>query len=444
MLKHSFLCLITILSLCSKAKSVPLEKRSSISSKLLLVSFDGFRWDYAERRKDLKNFQYLEKNGVKADYLKSAFPTQTSPNHMSIATGRYVESHGVVHNCDYNISSGFALSSFYSALKNNDWWDNGAEPIWVTAVRQGLRSGGILFPGSNSTYNGVSATESILDEQDTPKDEVAWRSNIDTAMDWFLDKDYHMIALYFNEPDKSGHKYGPESDLIADEMMPLLDRTIGYLLEQINDRGLKDVLDVIITSDHGFDTINTTVKRNDPDAISLSKYINESDISFQFSYGPLGLVQPLPGREKEVFNALKNGNKNSMNVYMKEDLPESWHYGQNDRVTSIVISSKPGYSVYWLFTGFHPNTGEHGYDNNLVNMRASYYSIGPSFKKNLKIKGFENVHIYPLMCHLLGLEPFPNNGSLNVLSETVRSKAPALYFSNYFVYLFSLYYFTVF
>ena len=56
-----------------------------------------------------------------------------------------------------------------------------------------------MFPGSNSTYSGVGATESILDENDTPNDEEAWRTNIDTTLDWFIEKDYHMIALYFNE-----------------------------------------------------------------------------------------------------------------------------------------------------------------------------------------------------------------------------------------------------
>jgi len=394
-------------------------ERNDLKTKLLLVSFDGLRWDYASRRNDLLSFKYLEENGVKAEYMTSAFPTQTSPNHMSIATGRYVESHGVVHNCDYNISSGEVRNTFFTALKNNEWWDNGAEPIWITAVNQGLRSGGILFPGSNSTYSGVGATESILDENDTPNDEEAWRTNIDTTLDWFIEKDYHMIALYFNEPDKSSHKMGPDDPDIAKVTLPLLDRTMSYLFEQIEERGLKDILDTIITSDHGFDLIDTSVKRDDPNAISLSKYVNAEDVSFQFAYGPLGLVQPVPGREQAVVDALRAGNSNSMDVYLKKDLPDRWHYKNNDRVTEVVVTAKPGYSVYSLFTGFHPNTGEHGYDNKFENMRASYYSIGPSFKKNYTQKGFENVHIYPLMCHLLGLEAFPNNGSLSVLKETL-------------------------
>ena len=35
-----------------------------------------------------------------------------------------------------------------------------------------------------------------------------------------------------------------------------------------------------------------------------------------------------------------------MDVYLKEDLPERFHYKNNDRITSIVIVAHPGYYVY--------------------------------------------------------------------------------------------------
>ena len=58
-------------------------------------------------------------------------------------------------------------------------------------------------------------------------------------------------------------------------------------------------------SDHGFDTIDKSVKRNDPDAISLSTYVDQDLIDFQFAYGPLALVQAKPGYEREVADALR-------------------------------------------------------------------------------------------------------------------------------------------
>ena len=46
-----------------------------------------YRWDYTSRAPDFEAFKYLKENGVKAEFLRSVFPTQTSPNHFSIATG---------------------------------------------------------------------------------------------------------------------------------------------------------------------------------------------------------------------------------------------------------------------------------------------------------------------------------------------------------------------
>ena len=46
------------------------------------------RWDYSQRTPDLEAFKYLRENGVVAEYMKPVFPSQTSPNHFSIATGK--------------------------------------------------------------------------------------------------------------------------------------------------------------------------------------------------------------------------------------------------------------------------------------------------------------------------------------------------------------------
>jgi predicted AlkP superfamily pyrophosphatase or phosphodiesterase len=38
------------------------------------------------------------KNGVKAKFIRNVFPSSTFPNHVSIASGLYPESHGIVSN----------------------------------------------------------------------------------------------------------------------------------------------------------------------------------------------------------------------------------------------------------------------------------------------------------------------------------------------------------
>ena len=55
-------------------------------------------------------------------------------------------------------------------------------------------------------------------------------------------------------------------------------------------------------------------------------------------------------------------------------------------------------------------------------MRASFMAWGPAFKNGINIDGFENVHIYPLVAHLLGLNYDEKNidGKLKVLKPILK------------------------
>ena len=92
---------------------------------------DGFRSDYLDIT-DTPNFDKMAKNGVQSDGLKPVFISKTFPNHYSIATGMYAESHGVIANSFFASD----LDKYYSirdrkSVENGDFY--GGEPIWVTA-----------------------------------------------------------------------------------------------------------------------------------------------------------------------------------------------------------------------------------------------------------------------------------------------------------------------
>lgn len=52
--------------------------------------------------------------------------------------------------------------------------------------------------------------------------------------------------------------------------------------------------------------------------------------------------------------------------------------------------------------------GEHGFDTGMRDMGGIFYARGPGIRENLQIPAFKNVHVYPLMCHLLGI-PVPKD-----------------------------------
>lgn len=100
---------------------------------VIVISFDGFRYDYLEtvrkRSKLTPNFDEFIRNGVRAKWMKNVFVTKTFPNHFSIATGLYEETHGIVGNYMFDPALN---DTFYLNNTNPLWWDNGFNtPIWV-------------------------------------------------------------------------------------------------------------------------------------------------------------------------------------------------------------------------------------------------------------------------------------------------------------------------
>src|SRR5260221_13869473 len=79
---------------------------------VLLVSFDGWRWDYIDRAA-VPNLKALAAKGVHAKELIPSFPSLTFPNHYTIVTGLYPGHHGIVQNTMWDAATGarFSLQS---------------------------------------------------------------------------------------------------------------------------------------------------------------------------------------------------------------------------------------------------------------------------------------------------------------------------------------------
>lgn len=74
-----------MVSLLALGGCAPLQGTST-RKKLLLVSFDGFRWNY-DQDVNTPNLDAMARDGVKARYMTPPFVTQTSPCHFSLLTG---------------------------------------------------------------------------------------------------------------------------------------------------------------------------------------------------------------------------------------------------------------------------------------------------------------------------------------------------------------------
>lgn len=222
--------------------------------------------------------------------------------------------------------------------------------VCVSLLLQGLKTASFYYPGGGANYSGQAVNRVLVEEALFPDDnETEWRQNIDTVMSWFSEEDFHLVTLYYGEPDNVGHRKGPDHPDRKD-IIRQIDRTIGYLREAIGRHDLTDTLNVVITSDHGMTTIK---KRPQVDEIILNKYLNLLKLaSFEIlDYGGFGILTPRPGKEQEVFDALSNAP--NLTVYKKNELPESFHLAKSERLPPIVVVADLGFNLNSV--SFTPN-----------------------------------------------------------------------------------------
>jgi predicted AlkP superfamily pyrophosphatase or phosphodiesterase len=379
--------------------------------KVLLISIDGFIKEYAERN-NTPNLDRIMNDGVVAEYMIPVFPTKTFPNHWTLVTGLYVENHGIITNnfYDYELEARFSYGP-QGTPNDERWW--GGEPIWNTAEKQGLTAATFFWPGSEATLNGVQPTKWM--EYDG---EVPYSTRIDSMMSW-LDPAGDVRAdfgtLYFSTVDSRGHAYGKNSEEV-DEAVAEIDGLIGYLLEKVDDVGLGESLNIIILSDHGMSDLS------EERVIFLEDLISLNDVEIM-DWTPVAMIRPKEGRKEQVYQALKE-NEEHYSVYLREEMPERYHFKNHYRIPEIIMIADPGYSItnrsFFETRGLLAAT--HGFDNRSADMRTFFAAKGPAFKNGETVEPFESVHVYELMSHILKLDPAPNDGSLDsinhVLAET--------------------------
>ncbi|KAK2845170.1 hypothetical protein Q5P01_011829 [Channa striata] len=400
MRSERILILVVVAALGASGK--PLSKAAG-RNQLLLISFDGFRWDY-DQDVDTPNLDQLAADGVKAKYITPPMLTMTSPSHFTTITGRWVEDHEVVHNMMFNAKTNQKVPH-KQTLKRSEWWDNGVLPLWITAQNQGLKTASFFYPGGGAKYKGQAVNRVLLEEPNHPDDnETEWCQNIDKVMSWFSEEGFNLVTLYYGEPDN--------------KIIQQIDRTIGYLREAIDRHDLNDSLNVIITSDHGMTTVK---KRPQVDEIILNKYLNLFQLaSFEIlDYGGFGIITPRPGKEQEVFDALSMAP--NLTVYKKNEIPESFHLGKSERLPPIVVVADLGFNLNSRFI-VYVNKGDHGFHNGEMDMKTIFRAFGPDFKTNFLSEPFDSIHIYPLMCKLLQIEPAPHNGSLSFTEDMLQQR----------------------
>ncbi|XP_070705889.1 ectonucleotide pyrophosphatase/phosphodiesterase family member 5 [Pempheris klunzingeri] len=380
--------------------------------KLLLLSFDGFRWDYINRV-PTPNFKSLIDEGVKVEQVENAYITKTFPNHYSLVTGLFAETHGIVANEMYDPVLNQSFSMETNSIYESQWWEE-AVPLWVTVQKAGGRSGAAMWPGSDVKIHGTFPSQYLMYNAS-----VSFETRVERIIEWFSAPKEEAVdfgVLYWEEPDESGHNLGPQSSLM-DVVIVGIDEKLGFLINELKKAGLFEKVNLIVTSDHGMTQLSTD------NIIELDEYVSR-DLYTWVDKSPVVGILPKEGKFDEVYDKLVNANPN-MVVYKKEDIPKHFHYQHNVRIMPILIEAKEGWTV--MQKRKRPfMLGNHGYDNNLRSMQPVFVARGPAFRQKYIKTSMRSVDLYPLMCQILSIAPLPNNGSLlNVMDLLSPEQFPS-------------------
>ena len=404
----AFVCALACALLATGFGIASAQPRPGLEPILILISFDGWRWDYTDRL-PATNLRALASRGVRATALIPAFPVLTFPNHYTIVTGLYPEHHGVVGNTmtDASMPERFTMSA--ETARNPKWW--GGEPLWVTAIRQGRRASTMFWPGTEAVIGGVRPTEWIAyDRRVSSADRVA------QVLTWLALPDRErssFITVYFEEVDSAAHDFGIGSRELTTAARHL-DQALGQIVAGVRTLGLEDRTTIVVVSDHGMTRLSADR------VVFLDDYIDLETVDVTEWTGMLSLT-PRDGDVEAVYRRLK-GRHPKLAIYKRQDVPAHLHYRDHPRIPAIVGVLAEGWAVtsHQRIAEKKLDAASHGYDPSNRSMQGLFVAAGPALRRGVVVAPFENIHLYDLLCAILKLTPAPNDGDPAVTRKFLR------------------------
>ena len=372
----------------------------------VIISLDGLRWDYLDTY-DVPFMNQLAHDGVKA-VMQPSFPSKTFPNHYTLATGLTPDHHGIITNTFWDRERGVEFSLGNKDTRSKGYY-YGGDPVWLTAKHQGVKTATVFWVGSDVAIQGEHPTY----WRDYQTEQMDYPSRVDEIIRLLKlpEKDRpHLVMAYFEEPDRSGHNYGPMHRMTrrAVEDMDLL---LSGLWARIQLLPFADKVNLIVTGDHGMASV-------DP-----KRFVDIDDVLPKHWYErfcndyPTLIYASAPQYIDSICDALQG--VDHIRAWKKADLPAYLGYGTNKNMGDVVVLPDVG----WLFADkpSKKQRGSHGFDHTAADMQVGFRAIGPDFKVGYeKADRFRNVCIYPLLCYLLGVQPSPNDGDLDEVRDMLR------------------------
>lgn len=347
------------------AQKIVADRKNSRSSEarpyVILISSDGFRFDYAKKFRT-KHLLAAAKKGIRTPYMEPAFPSMTFPNHYTLVTGLYPAHHGIVNNSFYDRLAGERYSTGDKKVAYNPYY-YGGDPLWVLAEKQQMLSACFYWVGSEAPIQGIRPTYYYL-----YSDSIAIDQRLQIVKNWLQLPEAqrpHLITFYLPQVDHESHHHGIDGKETK-EAVEMVDHAIGRLTSMVDSLDLP--VNYIFVSDHGMAEVDTLHTVLPPDA-DTTKFVRVSgDIMVSYYAKDTSYI---PG----LYEQLKSQAGNGYDVYLRTQTPARWHYGMVDdrhnRIGDVFLVAR--YPTIFAWGKYRVYPGRHGFDPQVVtNMRATF------------------------------------------------------------------------
>ena len=355
------------------------------AATVILISMDGTR--PADLRADrLPSLVALGAAGLRAEALVPTNPSNTFPNHVSLATGARPDVHRLVNNSFVDPERGK-----FKRSEPHAWIE--AEPIWSVAERHGLTAASFYWVGSEGPWTGGPGPTHTRKFSSRTRE----KTKVDQILAWLDDPDPEarprLITAWFHGADHESHDHGPESPEVTDALAPQ-DREIARLVAGLEARALFDTTTLVFVSDHGMATVDRRV--------NLRSVLSDAGLSPRvLGIGGFATVHfsKRAATAARVAAAVAAARGAGLEAWARAKAPADWHV-DDVRFGDVVVRAPLGTAIVTptsLIDGFH------GYDPEAPEMAAMLVARGRGIVAGTRIGRVSNLRVAPTVLALLGL-----------------------------------------
>ncbi len=369
------------------ARAAP-ESSGARRPSVIVISLDGTppdvtTWD------GLPALAGLARRGATAERLIPVFPTNTFPNHVSLATGVAPEVHGITGNVFQD-----PVRGLFRYGDDPTWIE--VEPIWSWAERHGVVSAAFHWVGSQGPWrNGIGPSHWKAFDESTPEAEkveqiLAWLDLPDAARP-------RLVTSWFRGGDGAGHVHGPGSLPVRRALGPQ-DAALARLVRGLEERDLLETTTLLVLSDHGM----ARVDRN----VDLDAALRQRDIPARVLGGGGFAMVTLHEGAGRVQDVLETARALGLEAHRRAEAPADLRLG-HIRFGDVVVIAPAGTAISRSDSEKPAMRGSHGYRSDMKEMGALFVAFGRGAEAGGKLGSVRAVDVAPTALALLGL-PVPD------------------------------------